>query len=119
MRAHLKGILGVNEVEAHVRYLGLPALVGRSKKLIFSFLKERIWKKLKGWKEKALSNAGKEVLIKSITQAIPTYVMSCYALPKTFCEEIQSMISRFWWGSMQNENKIHWVRWEDPLGKMG
>ena len=22
------------------------------------------------------------------------------------------MISRFWWGSLQNENKIHWVRWD-------
>ncbi|KAL0448321.1 UNVERIFIED_CONTAM: putative mitochondrial protein [Sesamum latifolium] len=37
-------ILGVRVVERHTKYLGLPALVGRSKKAIFQNLKDRIWK---------------------------------------------------------------------------
>lgn len=71
--------LGVKEVDKHSRYLGLPtnnSILGRSKKRIFAFLRERLWKKLQGWKEKVLSRAGKEVLIKSIAQAIPNYIMS-------------------------------------------
>ena len=42
-----------------------------SKKQIFQFVEERMWKKFKGWKEKALSKVGREILIKSVVQAIP------------------------------------------------
>ena len=58
--------LGVTEVDRHAKYLGLPTIIRRSKKSIFSCLKERIWKKLQGWKEKFLSKTGKEVLLKVV-----------------------------------------------------
>jgi hypothetical protein len=67
---------------SHSRYLGLPMVFGRSKKDVFSFVQERVWKKVKGWKEKFLSRAGKETLIKAVAQAIPNYIMSCYKVPK-------------------------------------
>jgi hypothetical protein len=51
--------IGVKAVTSHTRYLGLPVIFGRSKKEFFSFVQDRIWKKLKGWKEKCLSRAGK------------------------------------------------------------
>lgn len=62
--------------------MGLPSLVGRAKKKSFGIIKERIWNKLKGWKEKLLSQAGREILVKAVMQAIPTYTMSCFELPK-------------------------------------
>ena len=40
-------------------------------------LKEKLARKLAGWKEKLLSRDGKEILIKAIAQAVPTYTMSC------------------------------------------
>jgi len=61
-------------------------------------LKERIWKKLKGWKEKLLSQAGREILIKVVVQAIPTHTMSCFKLPKGLINEIEGLIRKFWWG---------------------
>lgn len=103
----------VNTVEAHTRYLGLPMLFGRSKKLVFLQVIEKVWKKFKGWKEKVPSRAGKEVLIKSVAQAIPTYVMRCFKLLVESCKEIESILSRFWWGSTKEEKKIHWVRWSN------
>jgi hypothetical protein len=57
------------------RYLGLPVHVGRSKGGTFAYLKDRIWNRIQGWKEKFLSWAGKEVLIKAVAQAIPTFAM--------------------------------------------
>ena len=51
----LTQLLGVKEVERHDRYLGLPTLIGRSKSQVFRFVRDMVWKKLKGWKEKALS----------------------------------------------------------------
>ena len=76
-------------------YLGLSSLVGREKKRLFSLIKERIWKKLKGWKEKLLSQAGREILIKAVIQAIPTYAMSCFKLPKGLIKEIETLVRKF------------------------
>ena len=64
------------------KYLGLPSVIGKSKNQVFAEIKEKVGKKLSRWKEKMLSVGGKEVLIKAVTQAIPTYSMSCFATPK-------------------------------------
>ena len=45
-RDWIKGTLGVKEVDRLESYLGLPTLIGRSKYQTFSFLKDRVWKKL-------------------------------------------------------------------------
>ena len=71
-----------------------------------------MWKKIQGWKEKLLSQAGTEVLIKAIVQAIPTYTMSCFKLPTGLCTEIESLIRKFWWRQKGERRKIHWVKWE-------
>lgn len=63
--------LNFKVVEDHERYLGLPTFVGRSKKVVFQNVMDRVWKKVKGWKERCLSRAGREVLLKSVAQAIP------------------------------------------------
>ncbi|XP_057425990.1 uncharacterized protein LOC130719383 [Lotus japonicus] len=87
----LKGLLNVKAVECFDKYLGLPTMIGRSKTQIFNFVKDRVWKKLKGWKESALSRAGREVLIKAVAQAIPSYVMSCFILPDGICDQIEGV----------------------------
>lgn len=99
----------VKTMKAHSRYLGLPIPFGRFKKAIFSFVIDRISKKLKGWREKCLSRAGMETLIKAIAQAIPNYIMGCLKFPEGYCKEIESMIVRFWWGSRETDRKIHWM----------
>ena len=76
LQEQIQQILGIPAIRRYEKYLGLPALVGRAKKQNFIFLKERVWKKLQGWKEKLLSQAGREVIIKAVIQAIPTYTMS-------------------------------------------
>ena len=50
------------------KYLGLPVYMGRSKAKMFTYLKERVWKRIQGWKEKLLSRAGKETLINTSTE---------------------------------------------------
>jgi hypothetical protein len=91
--------IGVKVVTSHAKYLGLPVLFGRSKKEIFSFVKDRVWKKIKGWKEKCLSRASKGTLIKAVAQAIPNYIMSCYKIPVGCCKDIEGMLAKFWWGT--------------------
>ena len=96
MEDRIQAILGVLVIRRYEQYLGLPALVGRAKKQSFIYIKERVWKKLQGWKEKLLSQAGREVLIKSVIQAIPTYTMSCFKLPKGLIKELEILIRKFW-----------------------
>ncbi|XP_042962523.1 uncharacterized protein LOC122296793 [Carya illinoinensis] len=88
---------------SYERYLGLPAVVGRSKFNTFRVLKDKIWQKIANWKNNFLLQAGKEVMIKVVLQAIPTYTMSVFKLPIKLCNEINSMFSKFWWGNHQKE----------------
>jgi hypothetical protein len=88
-------------------------MIGRSKKATFSYIKDRIWKRMNSWRGRALSKAGKEIMIKSVLQAIPSYVMSMYILPSSFIDDIEKMINVFWWGSSNaNRKSIHWIAWE-------
>ena len=49
-------LLGVKLAYEKSKYLGLPSWIGRSKKDIFAFLKDRLWQKVNGWKQKFLSS---------------------------------------------------------------
>lgn len=111
-RDGIKMALGIREVVQFESYLGLPTLVGRSKYRTFSFLKDRVWKKIQGWKRQLLSRAGKEILIKAVAQSIPTYTMGVFQLPVKLCNELNAMCARFWWGQVGNERKIHWRSWD-------
>ncbi|XP_042969072.1 uncharacterized protein LOC122301754 [Carya illinoinensis] len=104
---------------SYERYLGLPTVVGRSKFNTFRVLKEKIWHRISNWKNNFLSQAGKEVMIKAVLQAIPTYTMSVFKLPIRLCNEINTMFSKFWWGNHQKEGGIPWRKWEKMAGQKG
>lgn len=93
-------------------YLGLPVFVGRSRTHVFAYLKERIWQRIQGWKERLLSRAGKEILIKAVAQAIPVFAMGCFDIRKEMCNQISSIIARYWWNNQGKETSMHWVGWE-------
>ena len=86
--------------------------MGRNKKKPFNSIQDKLSKKLAGWKEKLLSKVGKEVLIKAVAQAIPTYTMSVFKLPDSLSEDLTSMICNFWWGQRNDERKLVWMSWE-------
>ncbi|KAH0972719.1 hypothetical protein GBA52_024875 [Prunus armeniaca] len=96
----------------HEKYLGLPTIAGKGRKQLFQHLKDKLWKYINGWKEKLLSRAGKEILIKAVLQAIPTYSMSCFRIPKGLCKELNGIMARFWWAKTKDKMGIHWVKWE-------
>ena len=84
----------------------------RNKRNSFNEIKEKLSKKLVGWKEKLLSKVGKEVLIKAIGQAIPMYTISCFKIPDSLCDELISMIRNFWWDQKQDERKMARLYWD-------
>ena len=98
VKEEIKNQFGAQVIKNHEKYLGLPSMVGRNKRNSFNSIKEKLAKKLSGWKEKLLSKVRKEILIKVVAQAIPTYTMSCFKLPDSLCDELTSLIRNFWWG---------------------
>ena len=95
----VKDILHVHNESLSDKYLGMPTDVGQAKMGKFKYLRDRIWEKVRGWMEKLLSAAGKEVLIKAVAQALQVFSMACFRLPRGLCENIKSIIRQFWWGS--------------------
>ena len=112
LKAEVLEVMGPMKDSKHYKYLGLPSIICRSKTDVFAEVKERVARKLSGWKEKLLSMGGREILIKAVAQAIPTYTMSCFLLPKSLCDEIEGMMRKFWWGQRKQESRIAWINWK-------
>jgi hypothetical protein len=112
IKESVKTELDVHRETLSEKYLGMPSGVGRSKNGAFKYLKDKVWKKVLGWLEQLLSVGGKEILIKSVAQAIPTFSMSCFKLPRGLCEHINSLLRKFWWGCKEGQRKTCWVSWE-------
>ncbi|KAL9666801.1 hypothetical protein QQ045_001143 [Rhodiola kirilowii] len=72
-------------------------------------IEEKILRKTSDWKHKLLSGVGKEVLIKSVLQAIPLYAMSCFKIHASLCKKLTSDILKFWWCSSKDRG-IHWLK---------
>jgi hypothetical protein len=49
--------LDIRSEAQNEKYLGLPIYTGKSKVQTFTYIKDRIWKRIQGWKEKLLSKA--------------------------------------------------------------
>lgn len=111
-KLQVQNLLGVSEIKKYEKYLGLPVVFGRNKRASLNFIKDRIWGKLQGWKEKLLSQASKEVLLKVMVQVIPTFAMSCFRKLVGLCQDIEMLVRRFWWGQRGDRRKIHWKKWE-------
>ncbi|XP_042950258.1 uncharacterized protein LOC122282367 [Carya illinoinensis] len=100
------------EAKSYEKYLGLPAYVGKQKLNAFKPVLDSIRARMQSWSVRFLSQAGKEVLLKSIVQAIPTYCMSIFKLPKAILNAINSLMQKFWWGMKGDRSKVKWIPWK-------
>ncbi|KAF5469490.1 hypothetical protein F2P56_013557 [Juglans regia] len=109
MRQLIKEISGLRSTGCFDKYLGLPTLVGRQKNSAFKGIIDRIWGKLNSWQSKFSSEAGKEILLKAVIQALPTLCMGLFRLQKTLCHQITNMMQNCFWGHHDSSQKIHWL----------
>lgn len=108
-RDYINFVTGVSTIKCFEKYLGLPALVGQSKLKTFAEIQGMVSKKLGGWNEKFISKPGKEVLLKVVIKAIPTYYMSVLSLPEILCRNLNSLICKFWWGAYNQDKMTSWM----------
>ncbi|XP_019177676.1 PREDICTED: uncharacterized protein LOC109172888 [Ipomoea nil] len=104
--------LGVEKAEDFGKYLGLPSVIGRNRRVIFSYIEQKLKQRFGSWNKRLLSMASKEVLLKSVAQAMPTYTMSIYLLPTTLCDSLERLMNKYWWGKSNVVDGIHWMAWD-------
>ncbi|XP_042973154.1 uncharacterized protein LOC122304957 [Carya illinoinensis] len=112
IKRYLMEVAGLHASTNLDKYLGLPSVVSMSKMRAFHGIVDKVIKRLDNWRNKFLSKAGKEILIKVVLQALPNYSMSVYLLPKALCSRLHSCFAKFWWGHQDNRTKIHWKSWD-------
>lgn len=98
VKQDIQGLMGGRIMEDFEKYLGLPMVGGRSKVNTFKDLQENITKRVLGWKENYISKARREVLIKTVAQAIPIYSISIFKILVALCNTINSSLKKYWWG---------------------
>uniref|UniRef100_A0A803PH14 Reverse transcriptase zinc-binding domain-containing protein n=1 Tax=Cannabis sativa TaxID=3483 RepID=A0A803PH14_CANSA len=94
MKTRLEELLGMPIAAEGSMYLGLPSSMGQNKTAALGFLKEKLRKRLQSWGSKFLSRAGKEILIKTVAQALPSYAMSVFLLSLEIVRDMESMMAR-------------------------
>lgn len=95
------------------KYLGLPTALGRSTDVHFESILNKLKGLVRGWSPKLMNYAAREVLVKAVCQAIPTFSMSCFQLSKKLCKKLTGVVARFFWGGDENKRKMHWRKWRE------
>ncbi|KAK4394547.1 hypothetical protein Sango_1609000 [Sesamum angolense] len=102
----LANVLGVQVVDRHERYVGLPAAIGRSKNVVFQNLNDKVRKNYRVGSAKIFPKLGIYVLLKS--------VMSCFLILASTCQVIKGLMVDFPWPN-KDVKKIHWLAWNKVL----
>ncbi|CAM8901772.1 unnamed protein product [Rhodiola kirilowii] len=111
VKGEISGRMGMKLVDAHSNYLGLPTIFTNQKVALFRLVEEKVMRKIRDWKYKLLSGAGREVLIKFVLQAIPLYAMSYFKIPLSICRRVAGDLVNFWWHKNRDRG-IHWLKAE-------
>ncbi|KAA3467670.1 reverse transcriptase [Gossypium australe] len=112
MKREIADVLGVRCATNLKKYLGLPNVVGKRKKESFQNIRDKVNQRIEQWSTRFLSQGGKEIFIKSVLQAIPTYAMICFLLPKSLCGELENIFAKHWWQHGKKKKGIHWCQWK-------
>jgi hypothetical protein len=59
-----------------------------------------------------LIEVAKEVLIKSVAKALPTFVMSVFKIPFGLCDALHKHTRSFWWSLKRGKRKVQRIPWE-------
>ena len=96
MKVRVLNLLGVSEGQEGTTYLGLPNMMGRNKSSALQFIKDQLRDRINTWHGKFLSRVGREVLLKTVAHALPTYTMNVCLFSLGFGQDLQTIMNKYW-----------------------
>ncbi|XP_059290999.1 uncharacterized protein LOC132044521 [Lycium ferocissimum] len=97
LNQEVQQITGFNKGDFPFTYLGCPIFHARRQKLFYKDMMKKVKDRLQAWRAKLLSFGGKVVLISSVLQSIPIYLMSAMVPPKCVIKDLHKLFNRFFW----------------------
>ena len=105
-------IFGCNAGEYPFRYLGIPMHHRQLLNSDWGKVEERFEKKLSSWKAKYLSYGGRLVLLNSVLNSLPMFMMSFFEIPKGVLKNLDHFRSRFFWQGSSDKHKYRLAKWD-------
>lgn len=68
--------------------------------------------KLESWRGRRLSHAGRVVMINSVLNVIPVYMLSFYRAPKKVLQILCQIQGNFLWNRKENSRAVHLASWK-------
>lgn len=107
--ASISSLFSFQRVEDLGHYLGVPFFHQRVTNNTMQFVVEKVRSKLQNWDTRQLSIARQVTLAQSVLLSIPSYFMQSMLLSKKVCDEIESLVKQFIWGTTENRRKMSLV----------
>jgi exonuclease III len=112
VQVHLSTFLGIARSSLPSTYLGIPLSEESSKTISWDSLLLSIANRLNNWTFRPLNIAARLVLLKSVLQALPTYLFTALAAPASVIKAIRRLQRNFLWQGHNSNKKWALVGWE-------
>lgn len=113
----IKQIFPVPDLQPSTKHLGHPLIFNHNDRTrAYNFIYGKFRAKLTTVRANKLNHAGRLTYIQSVLSSIPVYYMSTILFSKSFVQKITTIIRRFWWTGVQEDNPtspIAYRSWDD------
>ncbi|KAL4370603.1 hypothetical protein AHAS_Ahas06G0082300 [Arachis hypogaea] len=111
-REEIQNLSKFKEQKELGKYLGASISDKREGKERYKDIVRRVQSKLKGWKTKCLSLAGRLTLAQSTISPILNYQMQHERVPKGVYRKVERLQRNFIWGDEPNKKRLHLIGWK-------
>ncbi|KAG5575092.1 hypothetical protein H5410_055226 [Solanum commersonii] len=111
----MAGILGCSVGKLPTTYLGMPLGNNHKALEIWDGILEKTEKKLSRWNTQYLSLGGRLILINSVLDSLPTYVMYLFPISGKVVENLDKLRRKFIWQGNKDGKVYSLVNWKTAL----
>uniref|UniRef100_A0A0V0HH42 Putative ovule protein n=1 Tax=Solanum chacoense TaxID=4108 RepID=A0A0V0HH42_SOLCH len=104
--------LGCQVASFPTKYFGMPLGAKNKEVEVWNEVQERYERKLSRLKNQYLSLGGRITLIKSVMDALPTYMMSLFPIPRSIEKKINKSRRVFLWQGNKEKLGYNLVKWD-------
>lgn len=96
-----------------LKYLGFHLKPTGYNNSDWSWLTDRLYKRISGWEFKCLSLAGRMILAQSVLAQISVYWAHLFYITSAIVNKLNSLMATFIWGGNKDKRKFHLIKLEN------